>query len=440
MYRTFDKVIMMNLIQSAVLLVILGFSEPLSTLSRSNFILDMSGSFGLLSIRGADRLRLLHSLASESFDDAVPGDSFSTCFLDASGKLLDYARCIVTTKDDVKLLVDSHKRAEELSMYLGKFIFPFDKVAVIDESLLSSVYLTVGSDISPDYIKRWMMSETIQDSSSNRKTVFLHDGTMIAPGNDIFAEIPEHNSQMQDGLQGYTIIKQSSESLSIPAPPVVDTGIVTTLNGTEAVEKWQEFRRVTGRFSVESDARAFNATPLELGLMHTLHFRKGCYSGNEVISKIVSTKALRRSFCGFLAAENGESEGLKVGDVLDFDGDSVGTITAAPFGRGRMALGFLKTKIFEGLPSGTESLKLTVSGNEGVSCLPFKLPFPRFNATQSSRAPPLEKLKSIGKTIMLPSADLDAIEESAEDIRKKLKLEQMQRKVAALQAQKKNRE
>ena len=36
--------------------------------------------FGLVSVRGPDRLRLLHGLGTQSFEDAKVGDVFSTCF------------------------------------------------------------------------------------------------------------------------------------------------------------------------------------------------------------------------------------------------------------------------------------------------------------------------------------------------------------------------
>ena len=32
--------------------------------------------------------------------------------------------------------------------------------------------------------------------------------------------------------------------------------------------------------------------------MRSLHFRKGCYVGNEIISKTLLTKAIRRKLCG----------------------------------------------------------------------------------------------------------------------------------------------
>jgi folate-binding protein YgfZ len=36
---------------------------------------------------------------------------------------------------------------------------------------------------------------------------------------------------------------------------------------------------------------------LELGMMRMLHFRKGCYVGNEAVSRTVSTNAIRKKLC-----------------------------------------------------------------------------------------------------------------------------------------------
>ena len=199
------------------------------------------------------------------------------------------------------------------------------------------------------------------------------------------------------------------------------------------MNKWEVLRRETGKFSMATDARPYNATALELGLMHTLHFRKGCFVGNEVVSKQVATKAVRRHLTGLRAA----GETLLPGDEIEFEGEGVvGVVTSGSLSPGGLGLGLVKSKLLKEYEG---KLQLSVRRGEGrISVAPVRLPYPRFDAAKSSRAPPVEKLPTQGKTILTaPAASTDGGPESAEEERKRKKLEEMAAKVAQLQAAKK---
>lgn len=68
-------------------------------------------------------------------------------------------------------------------------------------------------------------------------------------------------------------------------------------------------------------------TALESGLMHALHFRKGCYVGQESLGKTasMSTNAVRRRLCALTLMTSGDHNHHTVaaGDsVIDQDGKS----------------------------------------------------------------------------------------------------------------------
>ena len=46
-------------------------------------------------------------------------------------------------------------------------------------------------------------------------------------------------------------------------------------------------------------------SPLEAGLMRSIHFQKGCFVGNEVVSKAVLTKAIRQKLTRLEIRTNG---------------------------------------------------------------------------------------------------------------------------------------
>lgn len=363
----------------------------------------------IVSVRGQDRLRLLHGLATQSFEDAQEGDSFSTCFLDASGKLTQYCRAVITA-DDVKLVCEPGASSTELSSFLNRFIFPFDKVSVADASDSLSVSLVVGANAVGS--KNWPGIDCL-----------------VLPDNDLTAASPEAQEDLITSrlLEGFTVLH------SAELPPLPDT---ETLTGVDAMNKWEVLRRETGRFSLATDARPYNATALELGLMHTLHFRKGCFVGNEVVSKQVATKAVRRHLTGLRAV----GETLLPGDEIEFEGEGVvGVVTSGSLSPGGLGLGLVKSKL---LKEDEGKLQLSVRRGEGrISVAPVRLPYPRFDAAKSSRAPPVEKLPTQGKTILLatpsPAASTDGGPETPEEERKRKKLEEMAAKVAQLQAAKK---
>ena len=404
--------------------------------------------FGLVSVRGPDRLRLLHGLGTQSFEDAKVGDVFSTCFLDASGKVLDHVRCWVT-ESDVKLLCETD--SSELSAFLQRFIFPFDRVEVVDETAMSSVSLLFGPALTSETLEKWLAvpEATLRDANLAQKAVVLDCGSVLLPGNDLVpapSEKPEKGATSTDRvgeLQGFTILGPVGNPL--PSPHFQ----CERLGGSAALAKWHELRRSTGRPSVAQDARPFNASALELGLMHTMHFRKGCYVGNEVVSKQVATKAVRRRLVGLLPSSLQGAEGvarLDSGTELIEGKDEtnvVGVVTSTALYPGGMALALVKAKLLDELAEGGRAgLVLSTKSSTTQLLTPVFLPYSRFDAIQSSRAPPLEKLKTQGQKIVVPevgggsSGEGGDSAESAEEKRKREKLAAMAAKVAALQAKK----
>jgi folate-binding protein YgfZ len=119
--------------------------------------------------------------------------------------------------------------------------------------------------------------------------------------------------------------------------PIVRSGIVSTGSSTEIAllvgegevgqRWWDTMRRVSGR--PVAGLVAYNVTALEVGLMESIHFRKGCYVGQEVLGKTVSmTNAIRRRLCSIMISADSLSRGLvKAGDlIVDAEGDTVGLV------------------------------------------------------------------------------------------------------------------
>lgn len=398
-------------------------------------------SWGVVSVKGDHRLRLLHGIASQSFENANVGGAFSTCFLDATGRVLHYARALVT-ESDVKLVCEADA-APFLCAFIDRVIFPADKATVVDESPWSRVCLMVGPDTLHELINCADFppgTDLHSDRQPTFQSIHLGNGVqaLVVPGNDLTApgapaELGGHTVLLQQSFPDSNSNSNSKTKPTVAFSPTVPRGDVSD---------WHRLRMQTGRFSLE-EARALNATALELGLMHALHFQKGCYAGQEAVSKAVAMRSVRRRLVG-LQSHGGE---LEVGDgLLDSEGEACGTVSSSC--EGGAGLGLLKARLFDLAfpaeaathppPQQGQGLRLGVAGKPHLAVTARALPFARFG-TASSVAPPLERLQSVGQNIIVPVAGSGAgagAGSEGEEARKAAKLEEMAKKVAALRARK----
>jgi hypothetical protein len=77
-------------------------------------------------------------------------------------------------------------------------------------------------------------------------------------------------------------------------------GFDSALRGQDAANVYNSLRVQACRPAFGAEIRPpsidspYNCTVLEAGLMHTLHLRKGCFTGNEIVTKTINTNAVRR--------------------------------------------------------------------------------------------------------------------------------------------------
>ena len=378
--------------------------------------LILQGDVGVVSVRGADSRRFLQGLGTNDFEEAQSGTSFLTAFCNAKGVCLDYAQ-VLCTDEDFKFICQPSSRAGTLLAFFDKFLFPLDKVTVKDESSTATLYRILG-----------------EEGESSISTGFVQGENTFT-----FSE--------SDGIPSKCVLVQEGGSSGI----LLGYGD-QFVQGAAAAKLTGQLRRLVGRPSMAIDVEPYNATALEAGLMHGLHFRKGCFVGNEIVSKQVRTKAVRKHLVGLRCNHNdggGVVEGAKL--VEPESGEVVGFVSSSPvplseeitamlsdelqsiWGITSPALGYAKTKLAE------KGTSLQVAGVE-VQVEP--LAFPRF-AVSASPAPPVEKVKTRGKDIRVDLEEVKGDEvgeetpEEKEAARKATKLAAMAAKVAAMKAKKK---
>ena len=148
-------------------------------------------SWGLLKFTGEDRLRYLHNQSTNDFNRLKPGEGCQTVFVTSTARTIDLATAYLT--EDAVLVIVSPYRRQQLLEWLDGFIFPFDKVKLVDISEQFTVISLIGIE-SHNLIEK-LFSPSLKDQfKGNHQLITFQDMTLrVAVGSDL-------------GLPGYNLI------------------------------------------------------------------------------------------------------------------------------------------------------------------------------------------------------------------------------------------
>jgi folate-binding protein YgfZ len=261
-------------------------------------VFDLSGRT-LLCLSGADRLRYLNGQVSQDLKKLAPGRALPSCVTSAKGRL--QAEIWVTQTDDA-LWVDA---APELR------------------------------DALAARLERYIVADDVVIEDHTGRHAMLHC-TGSRPHGDAFP----------GGFSAVRADRLGAEGWDVRLPKDRIDGVLAALGGTGALAgeaDWEALRVFRGIPAWGAELNE-ETLPPEAGLDKThIDYHKGCYIGQEVISRLKSVGHVNRSLFRF----HGVSEALPVkGDALR-TGDgaaSAGEITSvAADGKGGFwALGYLR--------------------------------------------------------------------------------------------------
>ena len=349
-------------------------------------------------MKGAECARFLQGLGTNNFE-VRSGVTFLTAFCNAKGVCLDYAR-VLYTGEEYRFICQPSSRADTLLSLFQEFLFPLDKVTVKDESSSATLYQLIGMD---EYNSS-NSDEVVQREFANGTVYEFSEWDSPIPTKSLLVLLEEGHEASTAGVielrDGYRHVQ-----------------------GQLSKEIAEQLRRVKGRPFVNVDMEPYNITALEAGLMRAVHFRKGCFVGNEILSKQVLTNSIRKHLVG-LRCTHDVAQGAKLveresGDVVGFV--SSGTIPLSEeissllseeerrrWGDMAPALAYVKTKLAQ---KGTSLQVIGLDSAEAEAEVEL-LPFPHFSVS-ASPAPPVEKVKTRGKEVRV---DLErAIPREGED-------------------------
>ena len=319
----------------------------------------MALPWGVLSLRGPDRLSFLHGLGSNGFpstsEGGLVGTARYTSFTTAHGVLQAYVRCLVT-EDDVKLVCEGNSLSS-LAAYLDSRIFPSDDVRVVDETERSAIALLClcapprqrndpgGGDalqlMPPGDARRSDVAFAV-DAGAGVGAVTSYslsaDGELGAPA-AVAASVlcVRQHAKSSPGCgeeQGLGALLEVALPSLLPQADV-DVEVWSIEEAAATVAVYDQLRAASGRVT-ERDWQAQNVTALEAGLMHAIDFRKGCFVGQEAIARALASArrnadgtaaAVRRRVARLVVETTAGGPRPSARDALvDADGDSVGAV------------------------------------------------------------------------------------------------------------------
>ena len=259
----------------------------------------------LLAFRGPDAVRYLNGQLTQDTRD--PGDrALASCVTDAKGRLQAFVH-VFRGPDDSIWVEAPAEQEEELELRLTRYLIA-DDVEVDNLSndwrLIHVVDVTEPPEPGPGFVRQ-----------ANR--VDNEGFDLWLPGSD-------------------------SPELSILSPAEAET------------------RRITARIPAWRAELTVGMLPPEAGLdRNAISYHKGCYIGQEVLSRIKCAGRLNRKLAAFLV-----DPGTKSGDALGLQTRSAGVITSvAPWPNEAgtyAALGYLDKSAFD-------AVELPVAGKTGLA-------------------------------------------------------------------------
>lgn len=289
-------------------------SEGYWALRESAAWFDLSAR-GRIKVAGADRARFLHAMSTNHIQQLRPGEGCYAFFLNAQGRI--QADANVLCFSDHFLLDTEPETRERLIAHLDRYI--------------------IADDV------------TLEDSSGVLSCIALegpHAGDALAklgapvPGSP-FAHVPWAEGFVAQlsatGALGYRMFLAPERKQAVLAElrsagvPEADAGGVLAARLEYGKPRYGDDL---------SDA----TLPHESGLMHAVHFSKGCYIGQEIVERVRSRGHINRMLARFrVEAVQPPTRGTKVWS----GGKEAGEITSAAYSPGMecvLAYAFLRVE------------------------------------------------------------------------------------------------
>lgn len=288
--------------------------------AQETAVLVDRSNLGVLLIRGATRLDLIHRMSTQAVNGLQRGEGTATVLTTDIGRIID--RLLLYATSSQVYALTSENNSDNIARYLMRFVFFNDDFQLKDVSAETAVFAVYGPQAGQKLMEagfgevdlplhHWRQAEIAGC------TAYVHKTDPIGGG-------------------GYFVMGQEADRAVLWAH-LLATGLVA------ADEAAFDFLRIEAGLPRYGRELTNDYIPLEADLWADVSFKKGCYTGQEIIARMESRGKLAKRLVKLRPAAP-----VTAGEPLTANGKNAGAITSVARGpAGPIALGFVKTAVLE---------------------------------------------------------------------------------------------
>jgi aminomethyltransferase len=275
---------------------------------------------GVLLISGENRLDLIHRMSTQAVNGLQPGEGIATILTTDIGRIID--RLLLYATSSTVYALTSENNSDTIARYLMRFVFFKDDFQLKDVSEATAVFAIYGPQAR----------EKLTAAGFGEVDLPLHHWRQ--------AEIAGCTAYVQRtdpiGGGGYFVMGQEAERAVLGAH-LLAAGFVA------ADEAAFDFLRIEAGLPRYGRELTNDYIPLEADLWDDVSFKKGCYTGQEIIARMESRGKLAKKLVKLQPAAS-----VQAGEPLTANGKNAGVITSVAVGpAGPIALGYVKTAVLD---------------------------------------------------------------------------------------------
>ena len=295
--------------------------DEYSALTDRVALLDRS-YVGRLSFTGQDALDLLNRLSTNELLNLEPGMGTPTILTSNKGRVIDL---LYVFRLDGRLLVLTSPQSRQKVVDWIDFYTIIEDVSVQDQSIDTAMFSVAGPEATG--LVEELAGEDVSSLGQYESVELVVSGVKALVCRTDFVRLP-----------AYDVIVDAAHGQQLWAE-LIDRGRGASIEpvGLDALEVVRVERGVPAHGSELTED--FN--PLEADLLEFVSFTKGCYIGQEVVTRLNTYKKVQKHLRGLRWEPDADPA---PSSKLMLDGKQVGVVTTAvrpPGQRGRIGLGYV---------------------------------------------------------------------------------------------------
>ncbi|KAL3729584.1 hypothetical protein ACJRO7_026676 [Eucalyptus globulus] len=290
--------------------------EALDAADNGLAVVDLS-HFGRIRVSGEDRVSFLQNQTTANFECLNEGEGCDTVFVTPTARTIDIGYAWIM-KNAITLVV-SPVTCQSITEMLTKYIFFADKVEITDITKQTSFFVLLGP--KSNQVMEHLNLKDLDGQPYGSHKHYSISGMPVTVGVGNLA---------------------SEEGYSILTSPAAATTVWDILLSHGAIpmgaNAWERLRILRGRPAPGKElTKEYNV--LEAGLWNSISLDKGCYKGQETISRLITYDGVKQSLWGVHLDAPAKPE-----SPILVDGKKVGKLTSCTSTRepGYFGLGYIK--------------------------------------------------------------------------------------------------